>query len=176
MKNLYILIIILSISCKPKSEIVDNVSWVSADAKHLDLIDSVSVDLQPKDAMVSIKSIEINSAPLFSSANIDFSKFPNLEKIEIVNSMIDTLDLDKLNIDKSKIVELQLRNNKLRYIKGIGSCSNLQILDLSFNKLGQLPAGVEALTKLKRLNLIGTNIKSLPTNLLENSKVNVLLP
>lgn len=64
-----------------------------------------------------------------------------------------------------KVLVLDLTGDGLSDIPGIENCSNIEVLILKDNGIEKSPAGIEKLTKLKTLNLVGNPIVDKPDKL-----------
>jgi Leucine-rich repeat (LRR) protein len=93
--------------------------------------------------------------------DVDFAKLKVLSL-----SFKNVFKIDNLTTLKN-LIKLQLDNNVIQDIEGIGHLTNLTWLDLSFNNISEIK-GLETLSKLNDLTLYNNNISKLEN--LENLK------
>lgn len=93
------------------------------------------------------------------------------------NSKILNFDNQKIKDDfsqiSSKVENLSLANNRIKNIYGLMDKTNLKYLNLSDNRLKELPMNIDKLAKLEWLDLSNNRLKELPPSVcnLKNLKV-----
>ena len=90
---------------------------------------------------------------------------PNLTKLSFKNNQLTTLPIQVFSNRQlsHSLYYLNLSYNKLPEIpRGVLTLINLEILDVGFNNLQYLPQNMSALASLKVLSLNANNIQSLP--------------
>ncbi len=173
LKNIYYL-------CNVEKLILDR---TILDESCFDIVDIKNDSLK----RLSIKSATLKKIPLLRklsslyvinlTANhvekFDINKFPqsiyfiNLSKNRIHTFLIDT---DKyINIKR-----LSFFNNKLQSLNGIEFLTNLEYLNIGFNKFKVFPEELKALCKIKHLNISFLEIKEIPRYVLGWNNLEIL--
>uniref|UniRef100_A0A915N2K8 High mobility group box domain-containing protein n=1 Tax=Meloidogyne javanica TaxID=6303 RepID=A0A915N2K8_MELJA len=88
----------------------------------------------------------------------DLSRFKDLEFLGLRQNLLTSLNTNiSLLIN---LTELELYDNQLTEIQGIENLINLEILDLSYNRIGKIK-GISTLSKLRKLFLINNKIEQI---------------
>lgn len=102
-------------------------------------------------------------------ANDIFTGIKNLKIMNLDNQKIK----DNFSIIPGGIENLSLSNNRIKNIYGLIEKTNLTHLNLSDNRIKELPINIDKLSKLEWLDLSNNRIKDLPASIcnLKNLKV-----
>ncbi|KAK1259963.1 Disease resistance protein RPS2 [Acorus gramineus] len=94
--------------------------------------------------------------------NFDVDKWSMVERISLIN--IEFPHLPDTTRQWPNLWTLLLYNSGIERIPSgfFLHMGNLQVLDLSYTRISELPSGIESLVNLQYLDLSGTNIKLLP--------------
>ncbi|ANZ75659.1 BA75_02563T0 [Komagataella pastoris] len=136
-----------------------------------DLADELASDLEYLDLVhLKVKSLE----------NLNLDRFAQLTGICLRQNLVDSLVPLKAISRKDQVTELDFYDNRINHIsKHVNEFENLEVLDLSFNKIKNIK-NVDRLTKLKKLYLVQnkvheikniSNLKSLETLELGGNKL-----
>jgi Leucine-rich repeat (LRR) protein len=92
-----------------------------------------------------------------------FRQLNALQSLRLRGNQLKKLNADQLKWEELR--ELDLRDNRFTTLPGLATFSNLDRLQLSGNRLKQLPAGLENLSRLTSLKAAGNQLKVIPPQL-----------
>jgi Leucine-rich repeat (LRR) protein len=153
------------------SEAVDLIKFVAADNKMQELrpdsfpdwsVDDLAADEEKSNQFGGLEVLDLHGNQL-SEIPIGFRR---LERLQTLNLSKNKLSLDALEVicQIKNLRELNLASNSLSgtLLENIGQLAHLEVLDISLNQLDALPLSIASLTKLKKLNISGNRLSSLP--------------
>ena len=153
---------------------IDGINWWEmVDINKLDASNNFLSENSFNDDNQSLSTMNYLIQLRFS--NNQFSKLPislyslnNLKLLDMSNNKINYIDNEKFKALNS-LVEIDLSKNKLREIPdSIQYLSYLEIAKFSNNEILNVPNGMGALTRLKRLYLDNNSIQFLPPQVFNN--------
>lgn len=120
----------------------------------------------------AVVELKLNAQGL-SSLPPDFSKFVNLQKLDLSDNNFTTIPSVIFNCKKLRV--LLLTANRINNISpSISLLTELEELDLGYNMVSELPNDMAGLKKITRLVLSRNQLKSLPSGLNALTKVEIL--
>ena len=153
---------------------IDGVNWwLNVDLSKIDVSNNNLSEKAFDDGIHDFRNIPY--VKILSLASNKFNKIPisvfslqNLIFFDISNNMITQID-DNLFANLSKLIKLNLSNNRLKYIPStIRIMSNLQELFIDKNELENIPNEIVYLKYLKKLNIGHNQIQAVQPNLFNN--------
>jgi len=127
------------------------------------------------DGQESVESISLGSNKVTGIPPDDLFRLPNLKKLSLYDNPLRGFDFSQLQYARN-LEELLLDGTGIASIRGIGSASSLQKLNLRFNRLSAFPEEILNLQSLRYLNLANNKIAGVvPTAIERMPRLETLL-
>lgn len=119
----------------------------------------------------------LSGIPALSDVDLSDNRLSKVDGLTGVNTLVLNknlfTDLPKLNTPNT-LLYLSMNNNPVKNMLAINSHVNLQTLSLQSASLTSIPATIDKLQQLKKLDLSGNQLFFVPTNILSLSKLEYL--